>query len=46
MRKKKNFKRTGLILGVVCLALLMTGCYSTKTNENKEKETNKKPEYH
>ena len=44
MRKKKNFKRTGLILGVVCLVLLMTGCYSTKTNENKEKETNKKQE--
>ena len=41
MSKKKNLKRAGLILSVVCIVLLMTGCYSSKTDENREKETNK-----
>ena len=44
MSKKKNLKRAGLILSVVCIVLLMTGCYSSKTDENREKETNKNQE--
>ena len=44
MSKKKKLKRAGLILSVVCIVLLMTGCHSSKINENKEKETNKNQE--